>query len=390
MAHVMQTASENTVEHSDPATKGVESTDVALVGAGPIGLEMAHALKTAGIDYVHFESGSIGSTMLWWAPETVFFSSPDRIAICGVPIHSHNQAKTSREQYLAYLRSVADQFDLLVRTHHKVLQIDPKSSESDSFTLHIAKSAFGVGDPRHALKSDVSESSVKAKRIILAIGDMHRPQLLGIEGEELPNVSHYLEDAHAYYGEKVLIVGGKNSAIEAAVRLFRVGAKVSISYRRASFDKRRVKYWLLPEVEGLIQKRKIAFFPNTTPTAVSHSSVTLSSTDQHGRLNARDSFEVLTDNVLLLTGYEQDNTLFKQLNINLLGASKRPELNPATMESNCSQVYVIGTASAGTQLTGASEFIETSHRHVLRVINHLTGIEPPVERQVRCIGEREQ
>src|SRR3954454_13754461 len=96
---------------------------IALVGAGPLGLEMAVALKRAGLAYVQFEAGQIGSTMQWWPPGTRWFSSNERISIAGVPLTTPLQEKATREEYLAYLRSIVLEFNLDIHTYTRVLSI---------------------------------------------------------------------------------------------------------------------------------------------------------------------------------------------------------------------------------------------------------------------------
>src|SRR5438093_9484254 len=110
-----------------------QRTNVILVGAGPIGLELAVAFKRAGIDYVHLDAQQIGYTISWFAPQTRFFSSNERIAIAGVPLFTADQSKATREEYLAYLRQVVLQFDLEVRTYEPVIGID--RTDGDQFRL---------------------------------------------------------------------------------------------------------------------------------------------------------------------------------------------------------------------------------------------------------------
>src|SRR6476661_7529333 len=95
----------------------IEQTDVAVVGAGPIGIELAVGLKRAGIDYLHLDAKQIGYTISWFAPQTRFFSSNERIAIAGVPLQTADQNKSTREQYLAYLRTVVDLHDLKINAY---------------------------------------------------------------------------------------------------------------------------------------------------------------------------------------------------------------------------------------------------------------------------------
>src|ERR1700722_10601366 len=108
------------------------SAEVAIIGAGPIGIEIAGALKKAGIDYLHFDARQIGYTISWFAPETRFFSSNERIAIAGVPLFTPDQSKCTREQYLAYLRAIVVQFDLKVNTYEPVVKIE---REGEKFAL---------------------------------------------------------------------------------------------------------------------------------------------------------------------------------------------------------------------------------------------------------------
>src|SRR3954468_23404263 len=151
-----------------------ESTDVAVVGAGPIGLELAVALKRAGIDYLHFDGKQIGHTVSWFAPGTRFFSSNERIAIAGVPLQTPDGGKCTREQYLTYLRTVVQQFDLDVRTCEPVVGIGGARGD---FTLTTSPAG---GERRY-----------RAKRIVLVTGGTDRPRRLDVPGEDLPHVNHY-------------------------------------------------------------------------------------------------------------------------------------------------------------------------------------------------------
>ena len=134
----------------------MEQTDVAIVGGGPIGLEMAAALERSGIEYVVIEAGQIGSTIEWYAPGTFFFSSPDRIAIAGVPLVTLLQTKATREEYLMYLRGVVEQFQLRIRRYTRVVSIERRDG---AFTLGLRRSHHGVGGPHEA---DIATRATKA------------------------------------------------------------------------------------------------------------------------------------------------------------------------------------------------------------------------------------
>ena len=332
------------------------SRDVLVIGAGPIGIELAVALKRQGIDYAHVDAAAVGSTVAWFAPQTHFFSSPERIEIAGVPLQTLDQTKATREEYLNYLRGVVLQFDLQIDTYERVLSIRPAADGS-----FIARTQASTG-----------ERIRLARHVVLAIGDMHRPRLIGVAGEDLPHVSHYFAEPHNYFRRRVLIVGGRNSAVEAAIRCVRVGASVVLSYRRAELDASHIKFWLYPEINAMIRDGRVTLYPETVVCGITPSEVEL-------RSAAGESFIVSADAVLLLTGYEQDATLFEEAGVLLEDPNRKPTFDPRTMETNVPGLFVAGTAAAGTQSSGVKEFIETSHVHVERIIAALMGTSAPKE-----------
>ncbi len=358
----------------------MESTDVLIVGGGPIGLEVHAALRGAGVETMQVEAGTLGWTMGWWAPGTKYFSSPERIGIAGVPLVTRDQEKATREEYLAYLRQVAGARGLEVELGWRVETID---REGDGFVVGMRRSVRGVGGPapgaRLAREGGEEDGAphpdplpggeregrrIRARRVVLAIGNMHRARALGVPGEGLAHVSHFLADPHGYYGRDVLIVGGKNSAVEAAIRLHRVGARVTMSYRGVEFDPERIKYWLTPEIQWLISKGKIGFIPESEVESIGERVV---------RLRVGGGVrEVAADRVLLLIGYEQDATLFERAGIELEGEERRPRFDHTTMETSVPGVFVAGTATGGTQRR-TKVFIETSHAHGARIVRAITG-----------------
>jgi thioredoxin reductase (NADPH) len=345
-----------------------ESTDVAVIGAGPIGLELAVALKRAGIDYLHFDGKQIGHTISWFAPGTRFFSSNERIAIAGVPLQTPDGGKCTREQYLTYLRTVVQQFDLDVRTYEPVVGID---GTRGNFTL-TTKPADG-------------ERRYRANQVVLVTGGTDRPRRLDVPGEDLPHVNHYFDDPHKYFRKRVLVVGGKNSAVEAALRCHHAGAYVSLSYRRPKLPHKSIKYWLLPEINGLMDSGRIKAYLSTVPTRITPTHVQLEPwSDPDEPRDPTFSFAaaeargrtVAADFVLLLIGYRADMSLCRMAGVALVGETERPVYDEHTMETNVPGVYVAGTAVAGTQ-DKYRVFIENCHVHVERILAALTGAPEP-------------
>jgi thioredoxin reductase (NADPH) len=328
------------------------SAEVVIVGAGPIGIELAVALKKARIDYLHFDARQIGHTISWFAPQTRFFSSNERIAIAGVPLVTPDQSKCTREQYLAYLRSIVLQFDLKIGTYERIVEIRRDGNE------------FALTSLRRG-----GERKYRAKNIVLATGGTDRPRKLDVPGHDLPHVSSYFQDPHDYFQKDLLIVGGRNSAVEAALRCHYVGARVTISYRRPQFDPGSIKYWLWPELSGLIKSGQIKAHFNSIIREIRPDAVTMAC--ENG-----SPFDVPADFVLLLIGYESDMSLCRLAGVDLKGPGQFPAYDPVTMQTNVPGIYLAGTAIGGTQEKYAI-FIENCHVHTDRILASLTGAAPP-------------
>lgn len=337
--------------------------EAIIIGAGPIGIETAAAFKQAGINYIHFESGQIGQTFLSWPRNTLFYSSPEWIAIAGIPIHTPEQFRITGEVYLSYLRTVVESLGLDIRTYERVVDIRGRLGD------------FWVITEKRGRRQEWNCSAV-----IFATGGLDRPNTLGIPGEDLPHVTHRFDEPHRYFRQKLLIVGGRNSAIEAAVRSWRAGAEVAISYRRPAVLEEYILSRLYLEVSLLIEKDRIAFYPETVPEAIGDEKVTLRrcGSGAEGKTSSMSApmsgltFEVTTDFVFIATGFKQDPTLFELAGVQLEGDEQRPAVNPLTMETSIPGIYVAGTAIGGSQRR-FKEFITTGHSHPRKIVRALTG-----------------
>jgi thioredoxin reductase (NADPH) len=252
------------------------------------------------------------------------------------------------------LRAVVEQLDLDVHTYERVTGIQVRD---EGFDLHTE--ALAAIERYHC------------RRLVLATGDMAAPNRLGIPGEDLPHVTHYFTDPHRYFRKRLTVVGGRNSAVEAALRCWRAGCQVTISYRKPEFSPRWVKSSILPDTMTQIRKGNIKFYPETVPVEIRPGEIVLASVEA-GRAARQDPIVHPTDFCLLCTGFVADLSLFEAAGVNLIGVERVPEYNPKTMETNVPGLYVAGTAASGDRVRYAL-FIENSHQHVAKIAAAITG-----------------
>ena len=321
-----------------------------IIGCGPIGLETAVELKRRGLPYLQFDAGAVGQQIVDFPSGTRWFSSPERLSISGVPFITATNEKGTREEYLAYLRAVVEQFDLEVRTFERVIELG--HGDGGGFRLRT-RTLSGL------------THEFACERLVIASGGTARPRRLGVPGEDLPHVHRSLGEAHRYLGRRVLVVGGRNSACESALRAFRCGAEVTISYRGSELHE-RVKYWIRPELMAMIASGQVRCLLETEPAAIEPDQVVLRS------LKDGSTSTIPVDDVLLEIGYEADGSLFEALGARLEGEDRAVVHDPSTMETTVPGLHVAGTAVAGTQ-SRFRVYIENSHIHAKRIAAAFSG-----------------
>jgi thioredoxin reductase (NADPH) len=329
----------------------VSVRDVLIVGAGPSGLAAAIASKQRGLDYVLVEKGILVNAIFNFPVHMVFFTTPELLEIGGLPLVTPYD-KPTRLEALRYYRRVVDTYQLQVSFHERVVSIE---REDGIFVVTTEDSR------QQPVPSTAARRIRQAKAVVLAIGYYDLPNYLGVPGENLPHVSHYYDDAHPYYRQRVVIVGGKNSAAEAALELFRAGSHVTLVHRRATLGE-SIKYWVRPDIENRIKEGSVAARFNTHVVEITPASVITES--ETGRE------EIPAEHVFLLTGYHPDVTLMRSAGININQETLAPDLNPETYETNVPNLFIAGGAIAGRN-TG-SIFIENGRFHGERIIRVLS------------------
>ena len=211
----------------------MSTRDVIIVGAGPSGLAAAIACERRGLDYEVIERGVLVNSIFNFPPHMVFFTTPELLEIGGMPLVSPFD-KPTRLEALRYYRRVVEACRLKVSLRQPVLSVQQRG-EGAPAVLEVRSATHGGG-----------ERVQWARAAILAVGYYDQPNLLGVPGEDLPHVQHHYKEAHPYYAQRVVVVGGANSAAEAALDLYRSGAKVTIVHRQPALSP-SIKYWVLPD-----------------------------------------------------------------------------------------------------------------------------------------------
>jgi thioredoxin reductase (NADPH) len=315
--------------------------DVVIIGAGPAGLAAAIAARKAGLSYIVVEKGALVNSLLHYPTEMVFFTTPELMEIGGLPFTSPND-KPSRMEALRYYRRVTDTYDLDIVFDERVAAVTREEGMPD------ARGSFAVDTQSiHGVRR-----TFHGRTVVFATGAYDFANMMGIPGEDLPHVSHYFTSPHPFYRKRVVVVGGKNSAAEAALELYRAGAKVTVVHRREALGD-SIKYWVKPDIENRIREGSIAARFNTRVVEIRPTSVVV---EQDGE---RD--EIPADGVFLLTGYISDNSLLKASGVELNPDTSGPHHDPETFETNVPGLYVIGAMVAGK--ASGRIFIENGRFH---------------------------
>lgn len=319
--------------------------DVICVGAGPTGLASAVEAKRAGLRPLVIDKGCLCNSLFHYPTNIQFFTTPERMEIGDLPMTAAG-SKPTRTEALKYYRRAVEHFEIETGLYEKVVEI---AGRDEDFTV---RTSTDRGEPREH----------RGKKIVIATGYYDRPNLLDIPGEELSHVSHYFTEAHPYWNQDVLVIGAKNSAAEAALDLFRAGARVTLVHRGEGFGK-SLKFWVKPDIENRVRAGEIRAVFETTVLRIDSDGVWVrNSTGESVFPAAR---------VFVMTGYHPDFGFLERQGIHLDRKTLRPECNPATLESNVPGMYVAGVVVGG--MNTSDIFIENGRFHGRQIVAALTG-----------------
>lgn len=308
----------------------MQTVDAIIVGGGPCGLAAAIELQNIGLSPIVIEKGNVVNAVYNYPTHQTFFSTSEKLAIGDVPFIIEER-KPRRNQALVYYREVVKAKKIQVNSFEKVASV---KKVAETFIVQTDKAVY------------------KTPYVVLATGYYDHPNYMNIPGEDLPKVYHYFKEAHEFFDTDVLVVGGKNSAIDAALELNKAGARVTVAYRGADYSP-SIKPWVLPEFLGLVREEEITM----------HFGAELHEIREHEAVLTIDGQQQIIENdtVFAMTGYHPDHNFIQAMGVHIDAETGRPEYSAETMETNIEHLFIAGVLAAGNN---ANEiFIENGRFH---------------------------
>ncbi|HET7629238.1 MAG TPA: YpdA family putative bacillithiol disulfide reductase [Bacillales bacterium] len=305
--------------------------DAIIVGGGPCGLAAAIALQTKGFSPLVIEKENIVHSIYRYPTHQQFFSTAEKLEIGGVPFVIE-QRKPKRNQALAYYREVVERKNVRIQAFETVKHV----SRHDGGTFVV----------------ETDKNRYETAFVIIATGYYDSPNYMGVPGENLDKVFHYFKEAHPYFDKDVVVIGGKNSAVDATLELEKAGARVTVLYRGEDYST-SVKPWILPEFQSLIKNGKVKMVFGAEVKEITDDAVIYETEGEEKR--------IANDFVFAMTGYHPDHSFLKAIGVQVEKDSGRPVHDPETMETNVEGIFIAGVIAAGNN---ANEiFIENGRFH---------------------------
>src|SRR5678816_3911478 len=295
--------------------------DLMIIGAGPAGLSAAEAAAEAGLNYLVIEKGTIANTIRQYPVGRTMFSTPNEVEMHEGTLKPVREKPTREEMLSHYIHFVLN-LDLHINTDEEVIAVNGNSDEG------------------FVIKTDRSE--YQAARVLFAIGAMEIPRRLNVPGEDLPKVHHLFIEPYAYVRKDALVVGGGNSAAEAALFLSEEGARTTMAIWREDWENRdpkagAMKHWVRKPLEAQVTAGRLNVILYKEINEIKEETVTLTT-------EAGETLTIANDVVFVLIGSDADLTLLKRLGVKTESGklTEVPVYNPETFETNVPGIYVVG------------------------------------------------
>ncbi len=324
--------------------------DLLIIGGGPCGLAAAVSAQKAGLHAVIVEGDVIASTIAHYPIDATFFSTAVKLSIGGLPFVIAN-AKPSRREALAYYRAAVLHFGIPLRQRERVTAIMGKAG-----AFEVESEAGG------------ERRITRARAVAIITGYFGSPNRLGVPGEDLPHVRHVYREGHEAFLQDVIVVGGGNSAAEAALDLWRSGARVTLVHFGPDFDK-KIKPWVLPDFMNRVTEGEIAVQWNARVKAIESRAVIVTTPAGEVRMPA--------ERVYVMTGFAPNLDLVRSAGVSIDATTGIPAHDPTTLETAVPGIFIGGVVVAGYDANKV--FIENGRFHGDRIVARILGQRPPGE-----------
>lgn len=315
--------------------------DVLIIGAGPAGLSCAIEAKNAGLSVIILDKGSVVDAIRRFPTDVIWFSTPELLEIGKVPFVI-STVRPTRIDTINYYQRVCSHYQLGVKTLDEVENVEKMNS--------------------HFIVMTQKRKKYQTKNVVVATGYYDDPNRLGVKGEELPNVAHHYREPFEFFGKDVTIVGGRNSAVEAALDLFRHGARVTLIHRGSELSK-GVKYWILPDIENRIKSGEVKALFNSTLKEIKEESILVQSSDGIKEFNS--------DFIFVLIGFHPDTKHLQSYGVQINPDTLGPVYDEKTLETNVQGLYACGSIVAGKY--NNKIFVENGRLHGAIIISAILG-----------------
>ncbi|MDR0788210.1 MAG: YpdA family putative bacillithiol disulfide reductase [Gemmatimonadota bacterium] len=313
--------------------------DILVIGAGPCGIAVGVSARQRGLNCLLVDRGAVTQAMMEHPTYTTYFSGPEKLEVGGVPFTTAGDKPTRREALRYYRRVVAfHQLDIL--QYHEVTRVE---RQDGVFVCQLAGFG-GAGESRE----------LRVKNVVIATGYYDNPRMLDVPGANLPKVTSYFTEPYPYFDQDVVVVGGGNSAADAALTCWREGARVTIVHQSGELDK-GVKPWIKPDIDNRIAEGAIPALWRHRVREIRVGEVEVECMET-GRTQL-----LKNDWVLSMIGYLPDPRLLLALDVSIDEKTGIPQHDPATMLTNAPGVYLAGVVAAGYDANKI--FIENGKLH---------------------------
>ena len=319
--------------------------DLLIVGAGPCGLATAISAQRAGLSARVLDAGPVVSTITQYPYYVSFFSTAQKLSLGDIPFVVATD-KPSRRDGLAYYRAIVRHFALDVHQYERVVSLE---RSDDAWTVH-------------SVTSEGVEHATRAQSVVIATGFFGSPNFLAVPGEDLPHVRHVYREGHEAFEQDVVVVGGGNSAAEAALDLWRAGARVTLVHFGPDFDK-RIKPWVLPDFQNRAKEGAIATRWNSRVARIEPGVVAVRTPEGVEQIAARF--------VYVMTGFAPNTELLRNAGVPIDPGSGIPQHDPDTLETVLAGLFIAGVVVAGFDANKV--FIENGRFHGDRIVARLLG-----------------